>query len=105
MLNKSMLLLFSLQLRTTVFTSCFGFPPTADMTRSKLRVVQSSDEYMTEEHDNITHNDDESSDFERLSCNGEEGLTESDDEEDEDEDDHDEAGDNCQGNCSYIQYW
>ncbi|KAM0915976.1 hypothetical protein ACQ4PT_010459 [Festuca glaucescens] len=66
------------------------------MTRSKLRVVQSSDEYMTEEHDNITHDDDESSDFERLSCNGEEGLTESDDEEDEDEDDHDDTGDNAQ---------
>lgn len=64
------------------------------MTRSKLRVVQCNDEYMTEEHGNTTHKNAESSDFEPLSCNGEEGLTESDDE--EDEDDHDDDGDNAQ---------
>ena len=73
------------------------------MIRIKLRVVQSNDECMTEEHENTTHDDAASSDFEPLSCNGEEGLTESDDE--EDEGDNDDTGDNGQGNCSDIQYW
>jgi hypothetical protein len=72
------------------------------MTRSKLRVVQSNDEYMTEEHENIMHVDAESSDSEHLSCNGKEGFPESDDE--EDEDDHDDTADNAEGNWSDLQY-
>nr|XP_051205607.1 uncharacterized protein LOC127319680 [Lolium perenne] len=64
------------------------------MTRSKLRVVQSNDEYMTEEHENTMHVDAESSASEPLSCNGKEGFPESDDE--EDEDDHDDTADNAE---------
>ncbi|KAM0839566.1 hypothetical protein ACQ4PT_060235 [Festuca glaucescens] len=64
------------------------------MTRSKLRVVQSNDEYLTEEHENTMHVDAESSDSEPLSCNGKEGFPESDDE--EDEDDHDNSADNAE---------
>jgi hypothetical protein len=51
------------------------------MAQSKLYLVQSNNKFMTKEHDNITHDDAESSNFEPLSCNGEEGSTESDDEE------------------------
>jgi hypothetical protein len=80
----------------------FGFPPRAEMTRSKLHVVQCNNEYMTEEHDNTMHEDDESSDFQPLSCDDEEGLTDSDDE--EDEHDHDDTGDNAQHNFLDIQY-
>jgi hypothetical protein len=97
-----MLTSFNLQLIRIIFTKYFGIPPRADMTRSKLRVVQSYDEYMTEEHDNTTHEDAESSDFQHLSCNGEEGLTDSDDE--EDEDDHDHTGDDAQGSCLDTRY-
>lgn len=74
-------------------TLCFGFPPVADMTRSKLNVVQCTDEYMNEEHiehENTTHKDVESS---HLNCNDEEGLTDSDDEGD------DETVATDQGNC------
>jgi len=70
------------------------FTPGADMVRNKLRVVQCDDEYMTGEYENTTKQDAESSNFQPLSCNGEEGFTESDDE--EDEDDHDDTGDNAQ---------
>ncbi|KAK1642790.1 hypothetical protein QYE76_060595 [Lolium multiflorum] len=70
------------------------YDPLADMTRSKLRVVQSNDEYMTEEHENTMHVDAESSDSEPLSCTGKEGFPESDDE--EDEDDHDDTADNAE---------
>jgi hypothetical protein len=72
------------------------------MTRCKLHVVQSNDEYMTEEHENTMHVDAESSDSEPLSCNGKEGFPESDDE--EDEDDHDDTADNAEGNWSDLQY-
>ncbi|KAM0909763.1 hypothetical protein ACQ4PT_014614 [Festuca glaucescens] len=72
----------------------------ADMTRSKLRVVQSNDEYLTEEHENTMHVDAESSDSEPLSCNGKEGFPESDDE--EDEDDHDNSADNAEGHFQDI---
>ena len=61
------------------------------MGRGKLRVVQCDDEYMTEEHENTTHQDAESSD---------EVFTESDDE--DDEDDHDDTADNAQGNVKIF---
>ncbi|KAK1646380.1 hypothetical protein QYE76_064185 [Lolium multiflorum] len=90
--------LSSLLSASSLPTLCFG--GRADMTRSKLRVVQSNDEYMTEEHENIMHVDAESSDSEPLSCNGKEGFPESDDE--EDEDDHDDTADNAEGHFQDI---
>ena len=69
------------------------------MSRRKLNFLQSNDEYLAEEHENTTHKDVESSDFQPLSCNDEEGPTYTDSDEEEDEDEHDETADNSQGNC------
>lgn len=75
----------------------FWFPHGADMTWSKLHVVECNDEYMMEdhiEHENAMRKDADSSHVQPSSCNGEEGLTDSDDEEDQDDTAANEQGNN-----------
>jgi hypothetical protein len=59
-LDYSLLISFAMPMYMLIINYWFslnvsGFPPRAEMTRSKLHVVQCNDEYMTEEHDNTMH--------------------------------------------------
>jgi hypothetical protein len=81
-----------------MLTLCYDFHGALDMTRKKMHVVESNEEYLVEEQihqQNCVEQVQESSDHQVITSNDEEGSTDC---------DNDDDADNDEGNLEFIPY-